>query len=101
MCIGTRCSRASAVASVTSLWARRSAKEGGSNLFSRKLAPGDRTWLTTDRALADRLPERQRLHTGLDAQRERFGQGALDHVPGAVVDQLGDRAGPMSPTRMT
>ena len=43
-------------------------------------------------ALADRLPQRDRLDTGLDAHREDLGQRGLHDVAGAVVNELRDRA---------
>src|SRR6185436_3922207 len=44
-------------------------------------------------ALADGLPQRDRRYTGLDAHREALGQRRLNRVAGAVVHQLGNRAG--------
>src|SRR5205085_7656490 len=44
-------------------------------------------------ALAYRFPQRQRLDSSLDPDREHLGKRGLDAVAGAVVDELGDRAG--------
>ena len=46
-----------------------------------------------DRAGAHRLPQRQRLDAALDAHGEDLGQRGLDGIAGAVVHELGDRAG--------
>src|SRR4051794_17943298 len=45
------------------------------------------------RALAYRLPQIERLDPGLDAHREDFGERHVHDRAGAVMNQLGDRAG--------
>jgi len=92
--IGTLCSRPSAVASVTSLWARRSANDGGSNLFGRNwsIRPSN-VAAPAARPLPHRLPQRERIDARLDAHREDLGQRGLDDVARAVVDELRDRSG--------
>src|SRR2546427_676289 len=45
------------------------------------------------RALADGLEDGQRIDAGLDPHREDLGHRRLDHVAGAVVDELGHGAG--------
>ena len=90
MRMGTPSSRPSALASETSLWASLSAKAGGSYLpgmelvdqgIERKTAPG--------RALADRLPQRQRLDARLHAEGEGFGERTDDRIARHIVDELG------------
>src|SRR5256712_3374483 len=51
----------------------------------------------TDRALAHRLPQRERIDARPDTEREDLGQRCLDDVAGTVVDQLRDR-GPTART---
>ena len=92
--MGTCSSRASSVARVTSLWARRRAKFGGSYGAGQEIVDqaveGARA---ADRALAHGLQQRERIDAGFDAQREDLGQRGLDGVAGAIVDQLGDAPG--------
>src|SRR5207302_4274688 len=49
--------------------------------------------LSTNGALPHRLPQGEGFYARFDAQCEGLGQRALEHVPRAVVDQLGDGAG--------
>ena len=92
--IGTPSSRASSVASVTSLCASFEREIGRLELALQELvAHALESALAAQRALADRRPQRERLHPGLDAHREDFGQRGLNRVARGVVDQLRDRAG--------
>src|SRR5260370_15364235 len=50
--------------------------------------------LPTDGSETHCLPQRERFDSGFDTQRKSLGQGALDHITGAVVDQLGYGPGP-------
>jgi hypothetical protein len=45
------------------------------------------------RALADGLPERERIDSGLDAERHDLREHRLQREAGRVVDELRDRAG--------
>ena len=47
--------------------------------------------LASERALAYRRPQREWIDTGFDAERENFGEGRLDDITRAVMDELRDR----------